>query len=139
MGFIAPLIGARKMGYNLTSVPPGKRAFPHHHHHVNEEMFFILEGTGELRYGDDTYPVNKGDIIACPPGGKETAHQLINTGKMDLKYLAVSTKISPEIAGYPDSDKFAVLADQGQDAEGKPQTFRFIGRKGKSLNYWDGE
>ena len=28
MAEIAPLIGARKLGYNLTVVPPGKRAFP---------------------------------------------------------------------------------------------------------------
>lgn len=28
MGFIAPLIGAKQLGYNLTAVPPGKRAFP---------------------------------------------------------------------------------------------------------------
>lgn len=25
MGFIAPFIGAQKLGYNLTAVPPGKR------------------------------------------------------------------------------------------------------------------
>jgi uncharacterized cupin superfamily protein len=43
MGIIAPLIGAQKLGYNLTVVPPGKRAFPFHNHHVNEEMFFIIE------------------------------------------------------------------------------------------------
>ncbi len=139
MGFISPLIGALKMGYNLTSVPPGKRAFPHHFHRVNEEMFFILEGDGELRYGKDTFPVKKGDIIACPPGGPESAHQIINTGATELKYLAVSTKLSPEIAGYPDSDKFAISADLGLDADGKPQFFRFVGRGDKSLNYWDGE
>jgi hypothetical protein len=28
MAEIAPLIGAQKLGYNLTVVPPGKRAFP---------------------------------------------------------------------------------------------------------------
>jgi len=98
-----------------------------------------LEGDGELRYGKDTFPVKKGDIIACPPGGPESAHQIINTGATELKYLAVSTKLSPEIAGYPDSDKFAISADLGLDADGKPQFFRFVGRGDKSLNYWDGE
>jgi len=37
-------IGARKLGYNVTILLPGKRAFPRHNHRVNEELFVILEG-----------------------------------------------------------------------------------------------
>ena len=43
-------------------------------------MFFILDGEGELRFGDKRYPLRRHDIIACPPGGPEVAHQIINTG-----------------------------------------------------------
>lgn len=139
MGFIGPRIGAQKLGYNITAVPPGKRAFPFHNHRVNEEMFFVLQGTGEVRIGEDTYPIRSGDVIACPPGGKETAHQIINTGAEELRYLAVSTKLSPEIAEYPDSGKFGVLAELPADADGKPQRFVFVGREGNSLDYWEGE
>lgn len=139
MGYIGPRIGAQKLGYNITAVPPGKRAFPFHNHRVNEEMFFILQGTGEIRIGEAVYPINPGDIIACPAGGKETAHQIINTGNEELRYLAVSTKQSPEIAEYPDSGKFGVLADMPAGADGKPQRFMFLGREGSSLNYWEGE
>jgi len=78
-------------------------------------------------------------VIACPPGGRETAHQIINTGTVELKYLAVSTKQSPEIAEYPDSGKFGVLAEYGMNAEGKPQGFRFVGRAGLNVDYWEGE
>ena len=106
-----------------------KRAFPHHNHRVNEEMFFILEGQGEVRIGNERTPIKEGDIIACPPGGEETAHQIINTSDKELKYLAVSTKMSPEIADYPDSGKFGVLSDN----------FRFIGKVEGSLDYWEGE
>ena len=76
MGFIAPLIGARQLGYNLTAVPPGKRAFPFHNHRVNEEMVFVLEGNGEVRIGGENFPIRSGDVIACPAGGRETAHQI---------------------------------------------------------------
>jgi len=41
-------LGARLLGYNITAVPPGKRAFPLHNHMVNEEMFFVVEGHGEV-------------------------------------------------------------------------------------------
>ncbi|WP_075793239.1 cupin domain-containing protein [Massilia putida] len=134
MGFIGTRIGARKLGYNLTAVPPGKRAFPLHNHHVNEEMFFILQGSGELRLGDAVHPIRAGDIIACPPGGKEVAHQIVNTGTEELRYLAVSTKESPELVDYPDSGKFGILAER----PGTGERFAFIGRADQSLDYWEG-
>jgi len=139
MGAIASQIGAQKLGYNLTVVPPGKRAFPLHNHHVNEEMFFVIEGEGEVRIGEELYPIRQGDVVACPPGGKETAHQIINTGTAELKYLAVSTKLSPEVAEYPDSGKFGVLVEYPGGVEGQPRGFRFIGRESLGLDYWDGE
>ncbi|KFN41071.1 cupin domain-containing protein [Arenimonas oryziterrae] len=137
-GQIGTVVGAQKLGYNLTVVPAGKRAFPLHNHRVNEEMFFILEGRGEVRIGTQTHPIRRGDVIACPPGGVDTAHQIINTGDSDLRYLAVSTKMSPEICDYPDSGKFGVMAI-APGADGKPDIFRYVSRPGTSLDYWDGE
>jgi uncharacterized cupin superfamily protein len=139
MGMIAPRIGAQKLGYNITAVPPGKRAFPFHNHRVNEEMFFIIKGSGEVRIGKATYPIRQGDVIACPPGGPEAAHQIVNTGNTELKYLAVSTKLSPEIAEYPDSGKFGVLAEYPSGADGTPGGFRFVGRTDRAVDYWEGE
>jgi uncharacterized cupin superfamily protein len=139
MGFIAPRIGAQKLGYNITAVPPGKSAFPLHNHHSNEEMFFVLQGSGELRIGDSTYPIRVGDVVACPPGGKKKAHKITNTGDEELRYLAVSTKQSPEVVYYPDSGKFGVLVELPPDMNGKPQRFVFVGRSSQSLNYWEGE
>ena len=115
MGFIAPRIGAQKLGYNITVVPPGKRGFPFHNHRVNEEMFFILQGSGEVRIGETTYPIRTGDVIACPPGGAEAAHQIVNTGR------------------------FGLLADFPAGADGKPKRMMFVGREGESLDYWEGE
>ncbi|MGH8630647.1 MAG: cupin domain-containing protein, partial [Burkholderiales bacterium] len=43
--------------------PPGKRAFPFHSDHANEEMFFILEGGGTLRYGHEEQRLRKGDVV----------------------------------------------------------------------------
>ncbi|HEY4249728.1 MAG TPA: cupin domain-containing protein [Roseomonas sp.] len=139
MGFIGTRIGARKLGYNVTEVPPGKRAFPFHNHQVNEEMFFVLAGSGAVRIGADTHPIRAGDIIACPAGGAETAHQIINTGTEALRYLAVSTKLSPEICEYPDSGKFGILAELAPGADGTPRGFAFVGHENQQLDYWEGE
>jgi uncharacterized cupin superfamily protein len=133
IGPIGPKIGAQKLGYNLTAIDPGKAAFPKHSHRANEEMFFILEGSGELKLGDATYPVRAGDVIACPHGGPETAHQLLNTGDDELRFLAVSTTVFPEICEYPDSGKLNAITGMG------PDDFRHIARHGESLDYWEGE
>jgi uncharacterized cupin superfamily protein len=138
IGDIGRRLGAQKLGYNLTVVPPGKRAFPFHNHRVNEEMFFVLEGEGEVRIGKDTFPIRKGDAICCPAGGPDTAHQIVNTSNAELKYLAVGTRLSAEIAEYPDSGKFGVYAEF-PPVDGKPQGFRFIGRASAGLNYYEGE
>lgn len=139
MGFISTRIGAQKLGYNITAVPAGKSAFPFHNHHVNEEMFFILQGSGEVRIGEETYPIRVGDILACPPGGKERAHKMTNTGTEELRYLAVSTRISPEVVDYPDSGKFGVVSELPAGADGKSRRILFIGRENQTLNYWEDE
>jgi uncharacterized cupin superfamily protein len=134
-GEIASRIGARKLGYNLTVIAPGKLACPFHNHRVLEEMFFILEGTGELRLGDSRYPLRQGDIVACPPGGPETAHQIINNGDVELRFLAVGTKGATDVCEYPDSGKYSVL----EPTLAPDQPFRVIGRHDAVVDYWDGE
>ena len=140
LGRIAPLIGSTGIGCMLTVVPAGKKAFPYHVHHVTNELFVILEGEGEYRFGDETYPIKAGDICAAPVGGPEKAHQIINTGSGELKYLGISDRSTgdAEVVEYPDSGKFAVVSQTG---EGGPMNarFRYIGRMETNLDYWDGE
>ena len=134
---LAPLaerVGGRDIGANVTTVPPGKAAFPLHHHHGNEEHFFIISGNGVLRLGAANHAVKPGDYIVTPPGGAELAHQLVNTGTTDLVYLALSTKRLPEVVGYPDSGKTGVTV------EGMAQR-RFLveDRFRDTVTYYDGE
>ncbi|HXV78000.1 MAG TPA: cupin domain-containing protein [Candidatus Polarisedimenticolaceae bacterium] len=133
-GVISDRIGARKLGYNLTICPPGKRACPFHNHHTNEEMFLILEGEGLLRFGDDEYPLRPNDVIACPPGNRDVAHQIINTGSTELKYLALSTRERTEVVEYPDSDKIGVMVGPFGD-----QDLRAIFRAEQTVDYFDRE
>jgi uncharacterized cupin superfamily protein len=136
MGLIGQAIGATKLGCNLTVLAPGKRAFPFHSHRVNEEMFIVVEGKGEVRIGAARHPIRQGDIIACPPGGQETAHQIINSSDAELRYLAISTTLSPDVAEFPDSGKYALLL---AETDGTTLPFRTMGRLGESVDYWEGE
>src|SRR3954469_15441344 len=109
VGDIGRRLGAQKLGCNLTVVPPGKRAWPFHNHRVNEEMFVILEGEGEVRIGAKTFPIRKGDVIAHPAGGRYASHQSGNTSSAELKYLAISPVRTTKTCDYPDSGKVAVM------------------------------
>ena len=132
---VSERIGARKLGYNLTICPPGKTTCPFHNHHVNEEMFLILEGEGVLRFGDKEYPLRRHDVIACPPGKRDVAHQITNTGPTDLKYFALSTMERSEVCEYPDSNKVGISI--GED-RGNP-ALRAMFRAEQSVDYWDRE
>jgi uncharacterized cupin superfamily protein len=127
-------IGARKLGYNLTEVPPGKSQCPFHSHRAEEEMFLILDGNGELRFGSQTYKIRKHDVIACPTGGPSTAHQIVNTGTTTLRYLSVSSISEVEVCEYPDSNKIGIFAD-GSETSRLRATFRAEA----AVEYYDGE
>lgn len=127
-------IGARKLGYNLTVLPPGKAQCPFHSHRAEEEMFLILEGEGELRFGDARYNIRKHDVIACPTGGPEVAHQIINTGASELRYLALSNLEDVEVCEYPDSAKVGVFSNE----PGRPR-LRKLFRAETDVEYYDRE
>jgi uncharacterized cupin superfamily protein len=138
IAMIGELIGMRGLGCNLTVLAPGKRAFPFHNHRVNEEVFIVLQGNATIRIGASSHALRQGDIVACPAGGQETAHQIINTGEGELRYLALSSNASPDVVEFPDSGKYATLL---RDADGKANSLpqRTVGHIGQAVDYWEGE
>jgi len=126
---IGPLLGAKSLGYSYDVVPPGKRACPFHSHRGEEEMFFVVKGSGTLRYGHETRGIRAGDVICCPTGGPETAHQIVNDSDDELVYLSVSTMMPVEVCEYPDSQKIGAFSGG----------LRHMSRASENLDYWAGE
>ena len=126
---IGPLLGAKDLGYSYDVVLPGKRSCPFHSHRGEEEMFFILRGNGTLRFGDESRKIRAGDVICCPTGGPETAHQIINDSSADLAYLSVSTMMPAEICEYPDSKKIGAFGGG----------LHHLTRANHNVDYWTGE
>ena len=132
-------VGAQRLGYSFFNVPPGKAAFPYHSHTGNEEMIYILAGAGTLRLGKDELKVEPGTVVACLPGGG-SPHQLINTGKEELRYLVVSTMEYPDISEYPDSKKIGVAGAPSQEAAIKGEGWiQFIALETSGVDYYEGE
>ena len=126
---IGPLLGAKDLGFSYDVVQPGKRSCPFHSHRAEEEMFFIISGSGTLRYGVETRKVRAGDFICCPTGGPETAHQLINDSNAALAYISVSTMLPAEVCEYPDSGKIGAFGGG----------LRHMTNTADHVDYWKGE
>ncbi len=126
---IGPLLGAKDLGYSYDVVPPGKTSCPFHSHRGEEEMFFIVQGEGLLRYGSETRKIRAGDVICCPTGGPETAHQIINDSEAPLAYLSVSTMLPAEVCEYPDSQKIGAFGGG----------LRHMTHTTHDQDYWTGE
>ena len=70
-----------------------------HHHVKTEEIYYLLEGRGVMRVGEQTREVGAGDAIAIPPGA---VHRITNTGVTTLKFLCCCAP------GYEHDDTFLV-------------------------------
>ena len=128
-------LGLTGLGVMLHVVPAGKTAWPYHRHHGKDEMFLILEGTGEYRVGDRRLPLRAGDCIGAPAGGEP--HQIINTSASVLRYIAFANIAGADVMEYPDSGKMAVVLAR----RGKPEPASVYDVTGRltDTGYWDGE
>jgi len=135
LGRVGPLLGLKQLGCSLTVVPPGKRAWPFHRHHVTDELFYIVAGSGEVRLDDQTLAVRAGDLIASPAGAE--AHQILNTGASELRYLAISDVNTVDIIEYPDSGKVGMAAGV-KDGNLSSASYKAMGRV-TPADYFDGE
>ncbi len=54
------------------------------HNQEQEEVYFIVEGTGEMCLGDERREVTGGQMVFIPPG---VFHQLTNTGTAPLRMI----------------------------------------------------
>ena len=133
---LAPGTAAAKLGISVDTVAPGRRGCPYHFHYAQEEAFVVLEGAGTLRVAGEHLALVAGDVVFIPPG-PQYPHQIINTSAAPLKYLSISTRESPEVCEYPDSNKY--LASATGLLDGQRHEFGRMHREADDLDYWDGE
>lgn len=100
----APLsAGGHPFDLELGRVPPGATLFPFHWHALQWEFYVFLEGRGEFRLDDATFPVEPGDCVMAAPG---VGHGFRNTGESDLLYFVIADDPLNEFWCYADSNKF---------------------------------
>ena len=124
---IGLLIGARKLGYQITTLPPGKRLCPFHVEDMEEEMFIVWEGEVVVRTLRGEYVCRAGDVIAFPVGDIG-AHQVINKSDKPCRVFMLGLEDPNSVAYYPDSKKVLIASRR-----------RLILRTEPALDYYDGE
>ncbi len=72
-------------------------------------------------------------MIACPTGGPEVAHQIINTGRRRCA-TSRSTRSEVDACEYPDSRKVAVFAGLGGE-----RRLSKVFRAETTVDYYDRE
>lgn len=135
---LAKRVGAERLGYSLYRLHPGQRPFPFHFHHVNEELFVVRTGYGQLRVKEGTREIGPGDIVACPPG-PQGAHGFLNDRDAPLVYFALSTMIEPEVLEYPDSDKSHVLVGAPPGGDPRHRSVDLVVRRIDAVEREEGE
>ncbi len=85
-----------------------------------EEIYFVVQGTGLLQYGDDKRPMRANDFTYIAPGVK---HSIANNSDQPLRVLVMGFKIPMRIAlgAPPASPKIVNLDDvKEQPVDGHP-------------------
>jgi uncharacterized cupin superfamily protein len=107
-GSLSQAVGAKKLGFHLEDLLPGKYSCPYHFHHAEEELFLVMDGAAMLRQNGKFREVKKGDLIFFQTG-PEGAHQFYNHTDKPFRFLALSTMEDLEVCEYPDSGKINVV------------------------------
>ena len=94
--------GLSQFGAFIEELPPGSHSGHRHWHAAEDEMIYILSGTGVLVEDHDT-PLHPGDV-ACWPAGTPTGHRIDNRSDQPLRYLVIGTRLDHDVIHYTDHD-----------------------------------
>lgn len=87
----------------MSKVDPDSRSNPHSHK-MQEEVFYVVSGRGEIEVDDESEKVEPGSVVLVPP---MAVHSLINTGDETLKVLSI---VAPPFQ-RSDFDEVHMLSD----------------------------
>ena len=129
MARFGPSIGASQMGGTVYELPTGQSICPYHYEYPEEEWLVVLDGHVLVRHPEGEDVLGPGDVVCFPPG-PDGAHRVTNREATTARVLMTSTRRTPAIAVYPDSEKIAIFPGDDRD--------RLMMRR-DTLPYYDGE
>ena len=77
------IVNNKYLSVGLSIIEPNNSSNPHVHEN-EEEVFYVVEGKGEIMLANEMFKIKPGSTVYVKPG---TLHQLINTDNKTLKVL----------------------------------------------------
>jgi mannose-6-phosphate isomerase-like protein (cupin superfamily) len=78
-------LGAKAFGFNYFIFPPNQEGHEHDHDDSNqEEVYFVVKGSGTMRVGDENVELQPGRFVRVDPG----TTRLPSSGAEGLEYVA---------------------------------------------------
>jgi uncharacterized cupin superfamily protein len=119
-------VGSVNVGLQRFVVEEGYQSLPEHYHMAEEELFYVLKGSGTLLQDGERILVEAGDVICYPAGTKISRAFLADEGEQ-LEYLAFGERNKDDVIVYPHSKKIAI------------RSVGFLGRLGEEAGYFEDE
>jgi uncharacterized cupin superfamily protein len=93
--------GCDRVGLRRIRISPGKQSTPVHAHFGEEEIFYVLRGTGWSYQEGGCYEIGEGDVVLHPHGGP--AHTVV-AGDGGIDVLAFGDNLRHEAVRFPRID-----------------------------------
>ena len=87
--FLQDLLHMTGAQISINEIPAGVSGPFFHLHKENEEIYFIVSGTGEYQVEEEVVPISEGSFIRVSP---HASHNLKNTGKAPLVFLCIQVR-----------------------------------------------
>lgn len=123
---LAPALGLKDFGVNLTMLMQGAASAMRHHHSNNDEFVYIVDGEATLITNAGEQILSTG-MCAGFPKGKKDGHHLVNKSARPVLYLEVGTNNMPDLIGYPDTKLWL-----SEDEKGRPTFSTKMPKPGKA-------
>ena len=107
--------GLTQFGVNLCRLPPGARSSQRHWHTGEDEFVYVLSGEVVLVTDGGEEILHAGDAAGFPARDKN-GHCFQKRSDRDAQILEVGTRVTGDVAYYPDIDMVA-------PAGGKPAAY----------------
>jgi len=96
------------LGASVYELGPGNFVV-YHFHHGSEELMVVLRGRPTLRTGEGSRQLDEGEVVHFPTG-PDGAHGVTNETDQPVRFVMVSTLVTPEVAEYPDLKQITAQA-----------------------------
>jgi len=120
---LARAAGSVHSGLRHVVLRPGALSCPPHWHTAEEELFLVLDWSGEVLLGDDVLDVRAGHVLCRPP--RTGVSHALRAGVEGMTFLAYGTRVPGDIAHYPRSGKLGLGGGV------------FV--RAQAVDFWDGE